>query len=51
MSYTDRIPQDDRALFVSEVARGVKGQCVTAEDGAVLLPMVELEVEAEKPTT
>jgi trans-aconitate methyltransferase len=51
MPYTDRVPPDDRALFVSEVAGRVEAQCGTAEDGAILLPMVNLEVEAEKPTT
>jgi trans-aconitate methyltransferase len=50
MPYTDRVPQDDRAVFVSEISRRVDARCVTAEDGAILLPMVNLEVEAEKPT-
>jgi trans-aconitate methyltransferase len=48
MPYTERVPADDRALFVAEVARQVAARCQTDDDGSVLLPMVNLEVEADK---
>jgi hypothetical protein len=48
MPYTERVPADDRALFVAEVARQVATRCQTDDDGSVLLPMVNLEVEADK---
>ena len=48
MPYTERVPQDDREAFIAEVARRVAARCGT-EDGTILLPMVNLEVEADKP--
>jgi trans-aconitate methyltransferase len=49
MPYTDRVPEDDRALFVTEVAHGVAERCGASDDGSILLPMVNLEIEARKP--
>jgi len=49
MPYTERIPQDDRETFIAEVAQHVQARCSTAADGAILLPMVNMEVEADKP--
>lgn len=49
MPYTERVPQDDREAFITEVAHRVEACCATAADGAILLPMVNLEVEADKP--
>jgi hypothetical protein len=49
MPYADRLPQDHRAAFVSRVAHQVLERCPPGEDGSVLLPMVNLEVEAWKP--
>jgi trans-aconitate 2-methyltransferase len=49
MPYLERIPDDARAAFVTELAEGVGRGCDTAEDGSIILPMVNLEVEAEKP--
>ena len=50
MPYTDRVPQDQRAAFVSIVAQQVIERYPAGVDGSVLLPMVNLEVEALKPT-
>jgi trans-aconitate methyltransferase len=49
MPYTDRVPQDQRAVFVSRIAQYVIERCPAGVDGSVLLPMVNLEVEALKP--
>jgi trans-aconitate methyltransferase len=49
MPYTNRVPDENRVRFVRDLARRIADRCVTAEDGALLLPMVNLEVEAEKP--
>jgi trans-aconitate methyltransferase len=48
MPYTERVPADDRVLFVSEVAQQVAARCDVDNDGGVLLPMLNLEVEADK---
>jgi trans-aconitate methyltransferase len=44
--YTDRIPVADRLAFVNQLAARVEAACDRAEDGALLMPMVNLEVEA-----
>ena len=46
MTYTERIPEEGRAEFIREWAKRVADGCTPAEDGALLLPMVNLEVEA-----
>jgi trans-aconitate methyltransferase len=51
MPYTERVPADDRALFVGEVAKQVAARCEAEDDGNVLLPMLNLEVEADKPVS
>jgi trans-aconitate methyltransferase len=48
MTYTERIPEIDRAEFVQEWARRVAAACTLADDGALLMPMVNLEIEAGK---
>jgi trans-aconitate methyltransferase len=50
MPYTDRVPPQARASFIAETARRVEARCVTGDDGAIQLPMINLEVEAGKPT-
>jgi trans-aconitate methyltransferase len=50
MPYTDRVPPDDRASFVSQVAEQVAARCTVENDGSVVLPMVNLEVEASRST-
>jgi hypothetical protein len=51
MPYTERVPADDRVLFVSEVAQQAAIRCDIGDDGSVLLPMLDLEVEADKPVS
>jgi len=46
--YLEPIPREHRDGFLAELAAGILDRCSTAEDGAILLPMVNLEVEAEK---
>jgi trans-aconitate 2-methyltransferase len=48
MAYTERVPQSQRAEFVHELAERASTDCTIAEDGALLMPMVNLEVEAHK---
>lgn len=48
MPYTDRIPATERTEFLNQLAARVRASCDMTEDGALLLPMVNLEVEAEK---
>jgi trans-aconitate methyltransferase len=48
MPYTDRIPIAERMEFLNELTLRVRTRCERADDGALLLPMVNLEVEAEK---
>lgn len=47
-TYTSRLPESQRPRFLSELTEMVKSRCDVAEDGAILLPMVNLEVEARK---
>jgi len=49
MPYVVRIPSGAQPEFISQLAAGVRQMCESAEDGAIILPMVNLEVEAEKP--
>jgi trans-aconitate methyltransferase len=46
MTYTARCPEPLRAGFLEELTNRVTPECTLAEDGALLLPMVNLEVEA-----
>ena len=46
--YTDRIPTEHRAQFLEELAQRVWARCNTNHNEQVLLPMVNLEVEAER---
>ena len=48
MPYTERIPADRREQFLHEFAGQVRNGCETTDDGAILMPMVNLEVEATK---
>jgi len=52
MPYTERIPVDRRASFLSELAQRIAARCRGAGGDGIVLPMVNLEVEAdvgEKP--
>jgi trans-aconitate methyltransferase len=49
MTYTERIPESDRAEFIREWAQRTAEDCTVAEGGALLMPMVNLEVEAMRP--
>ena len=46
MHYTERLPLEARTEFLRELAQRVKQDCTTGEDGDLLMPMVNLEVEA-----
>ncbi len=46
MTYTDRIPAGRRDEFLEELTASVAPGCAPAEDGALLMPMVNLEIEA-----
>jgi len=46
--YTELIPQDQRSAFLIELTDRVRHDCDTADDGAILLRMVNLEIEAER---
>jgi len=46
--YTERIPEAERTEFLIELTGLVRRSCDTAEDGAILLPMVNLEIEATR---
>jgi trans-aconitate methyltransferase/RimJ/RimL family protein N-acetyltransferase len=48
MTYAERIPESERAEFVREWASRVAKDCALADDSALLMPMVNLEIEAEK---
>jgi len=48
MTYTDRCPADRRDAFLSELTDRIAPQLTIAEDGALLMPMVNLEIEATK---
>jgi trans-aconitate 2-methyltransferase len=49
MPITGRIPEDRRDRFISEIAEGYIEQHPLDHDGLVHVPMVRLEIEAEKP--
>jgi trans-aconitate 2-methyltransferase len=46
--YTDRIPTGQRSQFLEELAQRVQARCELDPNGEILLPMVNLEVEAKK---
>ena len=48
MTYTERCPVALRDQFLEELTDRVTPACGVAEDGALLLPMVNLEIEATK---
>jgi trans-aconitate 2-methyltransferase len=48
MMYSARVPEERRAEFLRELTERVRKDCAIAEDGALLMPMVNLEVEAHK---
>jgi trans-aconitate methyltransferase len=51
MAYSGRVPENQRAEFVRELADRARQDCTIAEDGALLMPMVNLEVEAHKESS
>jgi trans-aconitate 2-methyltransferase len=48
MAYTSPMPEDQRAAFLRELTEMVAADCTIAEDGALMMPMVNLEIEARK---
>jgi trans-aconitate 2-methyltransferase len=48
MMYIDRIPEEQRGEFLRELAQRVGRDCTAGEDGTLLMPMVNLEVQAHK---
>jgi trans-aconitate 2-methyltransferase len=48
MTYSERFPEDQRGDFLRELTARVAANCTIADDGALLMPMVNLEVEAHK---
>jgi trans-aconitate methyltransferase/RimJ/RimL family protein N-acetyltransferase len=48
MTYTERIPESERVELVQEWAARVAEGCTLADDGALMMPMVNLEIEADK---
>jgi trans-aconitate 2-methyltransferase len=48
MPYVQCIPAVQRAAFLREWANGVAAGCGLGDDGALLMPMVNLEVQAHK---
>ncbi len=48
MTYTDRIPAEQRGEFLSDLTALVETYCDRADDGAILVPMMNLEVEATR---
>jgi trans-aconitate methyltransferase len=48
MTYTERLPESVRAEFIHEWAERVSRRCATTADGALIMPMVNLEVAARK---
>lgn len=48
MTYTERLPERDRAEFIRVWAGRVARHCTTATDGALIMPMVNLEIEANR---
>jgi trans-aconitate methyltransferase len=49
MWVTNRIPEMERAAFLEVLTDRVAPGCQSADDGALLMPMVNLEIEAFKP--
>jgi len=48
MHYTERVPAESRTAFLIELADRVSQRCPADGEGALLMPMVNLEVEARK---
>lgn len=48
MWVTERIPEDQRAEFLADLTDRIAPSCLSASDGGLLMPMVNLEVEAIK---
>lgn len=48
MAYTNAVPEELRGAFLRELTEIVAAECTTADDGALMMPMVNLEVEAAK---
>lgn len=51
MAYSGRVPEGQRAEFLRELASRASEDCTIAEDGALLMPMVNLEIESHKEPT
>lgn len=51
MTYWQRLPVEERPDFIRELTERVRGGCETADEGALLMPMINLEVEAHKKVT
>ena len=47
VAFTDCIPEDRRAAFFAELLDRVRPGCDSGEGDEILMPMVNLEVEAE----
>jgi trans-aconitate 2-methyltransferase len=50
MTYTARFPENQRGDFLRELTKRVAANCTMTDDGGLLMPMVNLEVEAHKDT-
>lgn len=48
MVFFDRVPEAQRSDFIHELAERASKDCTVSEDGALLMPMVNLEIEAHK---
>jgi trans-aconitate 2-methyltransferase len=48
MAYTNPIPEELRGEFLRELTERVVAECTAEEDGSLLMPMVNLEVEATR---
>jgi FMN-dependent NADH-azoreductase len=48
MAHSGRVPENQREEFIRELADRAAQDCTVAEDGTLLMPMVNLEVEAQK---
>lgn len=48
MTYTERCPPDRREAFLSELTDRITPGLTVADDGALLMPMINLEIEANK---
>lgn len=49
MTYWQRIPENERESFLQEFTERVRAGCDAASDGDLMMPMVNLEVEAYAP--